>query len=173
MNIGWKSRTLTTNKGEGQKIIEPVIYQRGRGYNRGGIKYAKAPTLTANACYEQNNFAVQPLYATYPYAVEFDDEGRPTKAIGRDGKTYTVYEVRDGKITIKGKQYPIKLIDGFYIIRKLTVTECMRLQTVPEWYDFSCVSPTQAYKMLGNGWTVQVIVCLITACLGEVESYAS
>ena len=66
------------------------------------------------------------------------------------------YEVKNGLITIKGKQYPIKLADGFYIIRKLTVKECMRLQTVPEWYEFP-VSNSQAYKMLGNGWTVDVI----------------
>ena len=37
----------------------------------------------------------------------------------------------------------------------------MRLQTVPEWYDFSIVSPTHAYAMLGNGWTVEVIKYLI------------
>lgn len=67
-----------------------------------------------------------------------------------------IYEVRDGQITINGKQYPIKLVDGYYIIRKLTVRECMRLQTVPEGYTFP-VSDTQAYKMLGNGWTVDVI----------------
>ena len=72
------------------------------------------------------------------------------------GKSMPVYEVRNGRITIKGKTYPIKLADGFYIIRKLTVTECMRLQTVPEEYGFP-VSATQAYKMLGNGWTVDVI----------------
>lgn len=72
------------------------------------------------------------------------------------------YEVKDGFITINGKQYPIKLVDGFYIIRKLTVTECKRLQTVPEWYEFP-VSDTQAYKMLGNGWTVDVIAHLIKA----------
>ena len=74
-----------------------------------------------------------------------------------------IYEVRDGMITIKGKQYPIKLVDGFYIIRKLTVTECMRLQTVPEWYDFSAISNSQAYKCLGNGWTCEVITHLINA----------
>ncbi len=39
---------------------------------------------------------------------------------------------KNGQITIKGQQYPIKLMDGYYIIRKLTVLECMRLQTVPE-----------------------------------------
>jgi site-specific DNA-cytosine methylase len=45
----------------------------------------------------------------------------------------------------------------------------MRLQTVPEWYEFP-VSDAQAYKMLGNGWTVEVIVHLIKACLvGNIE----
>lgn len=67
-----------------------------------------------------------------------------------------IYQVRGGMITVKGKEYPIKLRDGCYIIRKLTVRECMRLQTVPETYAFP-VSPSQAYKMLGNGWTVDVI----------------
>lgn len=98
----------------------------------------------------------------YAVPVEFDGD-IPIKAVSlADGKTYTVYEVKDGQITIKGKQYPIKLADGFYIIRKLTVSECKRLQTVPEWYEFP-VSDTQAYKMLGNGWTVEVIVHLINA----------
>lgn len=71
-----------------------------------------------------------------------------------------IYEVKDGYITVKGKQFPIKLVDGFYIIRKLTVRECMRLQTVPEWYEWP-VSKSQAYKMLGNGWTVEVIAHLL------------
>lgn len=78
-----------------------------------------------------------------------------------DGKQLPVYEVCGGLITIKGKQYPIKLTDGFYIIRKLTVTECKRLQTVPEEYVFP-VSATQAYKMLGNGWTVDVIAHIMS-----------
>ena len=103
------------------------------------------------------------LYAI-PYSIEFDDDGRPIKAIGKDGKEITIYEVTDGKITIKGKQYPIKLKDGYYIIRKLTVSECMRLQTVPEWYEFP-VSNSQAYKMLGNGWTCEVIAHLIRSCM--------
>lgn len=83
-------------------------------------------------------------------------------AIPATGKEKPIYEVKDGLITIKGKQYPIKLADGFYIIRKLTVTECKRLQTVPDWYVFP-VSNAQAYKMLGNGWTVDVIAHLITS----------
>ena len=100
----------------------------------------------------------------YAVPVEFKDN-IPTKAISyADDKTYTVYEVKNGLITIKSKEYPIKLNDGYYIIRKLTVSECKRLQTVPEWYEFP-VSDTQAYKMLGNGWTVDVIAHLIKATL--------
>lgn len=75
-----------------------------------------------------------------------------------------IYEVKDGFITVKDNKYPIKLVDGFYIIRKLTVRECMRLQTVPEWYEWP-VSKSQAYKMLGNGWTVEVIMHLIQSTL--------
>lgn len=106
------------------------------------------------------------LYATevpiYAKATEWDENGKPIKAKSyADGKECPVYEVKDGQITIKGKTYPIKLKDGFYIIRKLTVRECMRLQTVPEWYEFP-VSDSQAYKMLGNGWTVDVIVHILS-----------
>ena len=85
-----------------------------------------------------------------------------------DGKQMPVYEVRGGRITIKGKEYPIKLADGFYIIRKLTVTECKRLQTVPDTYAFP-VSDTQAYKMLGNGWTVDVIAHIMSHFTGLME----
>lgn len=37
----------------------------------------------------------------------------------------------------------------------------MRLQTVPETYAFP-VSDSQAYKLLGNGWTVDVIAHLLS-----------
>lgn len=41
-------------------------------------------------------------------------------------------------------------------IRRLTPVECERLQTVPDGYT-ACVSDTQRYKALGNGWTVDII----------------
>lgn len=41
-------------------------------------------------------------------------------------------------------------------IRRLTPIECERLQTVEDNYT-SCVSDSQRYKMLGNGWTIDVI----------------
>lgn len=47
-----------------------------------------------------------------------------------------------------------------YCIRKLTVLECKRLQTVPDDYVMN-VSNSQAYKMLGNGWTVDVIAHIL------------
>lgn len=45
--------------------------------------------------------------------------------------------------------------------RKLTPIECERLQTVPDNYT-NHVSNTQRYKMLGNGWTVDVIAHIFT-----------
>ena len=44
--------------------------------------------------------------------------------------------------------------------RKLTPVECERLQTIPDnWTD--CVSNTQRYKMIGNGWTIDVIAHIL------------
>lgn len=290
----------TIERSQRNMAIEPVIFNTPHGFNEGGIKYDKSPTLTANGSWQSNNFISEPVgttkdeksycltagyangsgekignYAAHtlekgcksmvaePVATRIPEYGNPDKArvlgasyaykgcgegslkseafpdnpnkqvrdyiaepvrIGAlprpngelstsqamrvysvdgksvnlvsggggmggktglyaipvefdgdipikaqsltDGKTYTVYEVKDGLITIKGKEYPIKLMDGYYIIRKLTVTECKRLQTVPEWYEFP-VSDTQAYKMLGNGWTVDVIAHLIEATLTQ------
>ena len=45
--------------------------------------------------------------------------------------------------------------------RKLTPLECERLQTVPDGYTEG-VSNTQRYRMLGNGWTVDVIAHILT-----------
>lgn len=78
-----------------------------------------------------------------------------------------IYEVKDGQITIKGKQYPIKLKDGFYIIRKLTVAECCRLQTLPADY-CRAVSASQGYKGCGNGWTAEVIIHILSHALKNV-----
>lgn len=49
-------------------------------------------------------------------------------------------------------------------LRKLTPKECERLQTVPDNYT-DCVSDTQRYKMLGNGWTVDVIAHIFGSLL--------
>ena len=46
-------------------------------------------------------------------------------------------------------------------IRLLTPIECERLQTVTDNYTAG-VSETQRYKMLGNGWTVDVIAHILS-----------
>ena len=53
-----------------------------------------------------------------------------------------------------------------FIYSSKTPIYSKRLQTVPEWYEFP-VSNSQAYKMLGNGWTCEVIAHLIRSCNGE------
>lgn len=105
---------------------------------------------------------------SYAIATAFDKYGLPTQAISpSDGKFYAVYPVCDERITIKEKEYPAKLPDGFYIIRKLTVKECCRLQTLPDDY-CRAVSDTQAYKGLGNGWTAEVIIHLLSGMMKDV-----
>jgi len=46
-------------------------------------------------------------------------------------------------------------------VRKLTPTECERLQTLPDGYTDQVISDTQRYKALGNGWTVDVIAHIL------------
>lgn len=48
------------------------------------------------------------------------------------------------------------LLQEWYRVRRLTPVECERLQTLPDNYTAG-VSNSQRYKMLGNGWTVDVI----------------
>ena len=66
----------------------------------------------------------------------------------------------DGKgpslVASDGGHLQPKISKGTTEYRKLTPLECERLQTVPEGYT-AHVSNTQRYKMLGNGWTVDVV----------------
>ncbi len=62
------------------------------------------------------------------------------------------------------------VIDPDYYCRKLTILEVERLQTVPDNYTLvtdqhgkQCVSDTQRYKALGNGFTVDVIAHIFKA----------
>lgn len=50
--------------------------------------------------------------------------------------------------------------------RKLTPIECERLQTLPDNYTEG-VSNSQRYKMIGNGWTVDVIAHIFKCMLNE------
>ena len=128
-------------------------------HSRWGVfaKDGKCPTITASMGMGGGHVPMVPTRT--------DEEGHCQK---NPTTAKQIYEVRDGKISIGNTWYPIKLRDGFYIIRKLTVRECMRLQTVPEEYVFP-VSNSQAYKMLGNGWTVDVIAHIMSHFTGLTE----
>ncbi|HAS2540339.1 TPA: DNA cytosine methyltransferase [Vibrio cholerae] len=77
-----------------------------------------------------------------------------------DGKTNALTTVQKDNNVVYGANgnsyYDLNEIK----YRKLTPTECERLQTVPDNYT-AHVSNTQRYKMLGKGWTVDVIVHLL------------
>ena len=117
----------------------------------------KSPTVTA--CSGGNN---EPKVVTGGAfrGRAYDKDG---KRMDRDGssvanKTKQMLELRkDNKsnaITTVGKDSVVASEDLTW--RKLTPLECERLQTVPDNYT-NHVSNTQRYKMLGNGWTVDVI----------------
>ena len=84
----------------------------------------------------------------------------------KTGKDHTPFRSKkleprkDGKVgTVTpslNKDHEISIEKEELTWRKLTPLECERLQTVPDNYT-NYVSNTQRYKMLGNGWTVEVI----------------
>ena len=87
------------------------------------------------------------------YIIHFGDDLSERKILrGTDGKSHSLtascYKGAESNGTT--------LINDGTSIRRLTPTECARLQTIPEWYKWGC-SETQQYRMLGNGWTVEVI----------------
>lgn len=122
-----------------------VILQRPHGYNKGGV-FNRAPSLTASS-YEHNNIiciSSNQAHATVsggkqPYQQDriYDDSG-----------------ILPALCSAGAGNHPI--IAKGMVVRRITPTEAARLQTIPEWYKWDC-SEMQQYKMLGNGWTVEVI----------------
>lgn len=129
-----------------------LIMQRPRGKNKGAINTEKSPTLSANS-WQQNNLLVskpkdgikqinpsRESGGTQPY--------QQNRVYAADGKSPALMNGHGGQT--------INALVGGLQVRRLTPTECARLQTIPEWYKWE-VSETQQYRMLGNGWTVEVI----------------
>lgn len=175
-----------------------LMYQIPRGFNKGGIKAidGKSPTLSSSS-WEQNNFVSShkiPLCGAMRgrYLVDGVRQDGKMKTAGltkqyievrHDQKTNCLTTVqKDNNIVYieikdhlnKIVRYEIKDIHW----RKLTPIECERLQTVKDNYtalgfdeNFKEVkiSPTQRYKMLGNGWTVAVIEHLFKHLLKDLE----
>ena len=77
-----------------------------------------------------------------------------------DGKTNTLTSVQKDNLLQIGDK-----------VRRLTELECERLQSVPDNYT-NHVSSTQRYKMLGNGWTVDVIAYIFGFMKSELAKSA-
>jgi len=116
---------------------------------------------------------------TYPSRInqKFGEIKSPTlvAAMGLGGGNVPVLVVNQGKEIVKevDKSHCLMARDykGFgnqgmsgvlnnYRLRKLTPIECERLQTLPDNYT-DCVSNSQRYKAIGNGWTVDVIAHIL------------
>lgn len=126
-----KSPTLTTMQGGHREPKVLCGASRGR-YLVDGVRQ-DAKQLTAG-------FTEQLL------EVRSDEKTNCLTTVQKDN--YITYGLEEGSRT------PIKNCEGLY--RKLTPLECERLQTLPDNYT-DCVSNSQRYKMIGNGWTIEVI----------------
>lgn len=136
-----------------------MILQRPRGYNKGGIKAGKSPTLTSGAAWEQNNKVIEPVReGTLPGL----GKGQANRIYSVRGKSVCL-NANGGGSGAKTGLYKVDLPDGDYIVRKLTPRECARLQTYPErCFDVANISNTQWYKAFGNGLTVDVIAHILS-----------
>jgi len=164
-----KSPTLTASNKE--QMIETKPKQVGiavdvNGYDCLKRVYSpdgKSPTVTT--CQGGNT---EPKVAVQSYREVRTDEAKAMRKMVRQqtGKDHTPFRAKkleprkDGKVgTVTpslNKDHEISIEKEELTWRKLTCRECEALQTVPRDYT-NHVSNTQRYKMLGNGWTVEVI----------------
>jgi DNA (cytosine-5)-methyltransferase 3A len=80
---------------------------------------------------------------------------------GHDGKqTYQHSRIYDANFKFPALNAQMsnrnRIFDGVNY-RNLSIREQARLQTIPDWFDFSSVSDLAASHMIGNGWTVKLI----------------
>lgn len=86
-----------------------------------------------------------------------------------DGKTNALTTVGKDNVIVPFT-LPNRIPADEFFFRYITPLECERLQTVPDGYT-NYVSDTQRYRMLGNGWTVDVISHIFSHIKKEVSSY--
>ena len=108
----------------------------------------KSPTLTTM----QGGHREPKIVVGGAFRGRYQEDGsiKQELEIRSDEKTNTVTTVQKDNVIVSNATY-----------RKLTCLECERLQTVPDKYTEG-VSNTQRYKMLGNGWSVDVIKHIFT-----------
>lgn len=157
-----KANALTTVQTDSMVAVPVAGRIVGRKINERGVRDDYNPDIPIEQRFEVNN---DPQKTNCVTTVAKDNMIAEPIQNYIDGQP--IYEVKNGMIQIKGRKYPIKLPDGFYIIRKLTPVECERLQTMPDNYT-AAVSNSQRYKGLGNGWTAEVIIHILQGALKDV-----
>jgi DNA (cytosine-5)-methyltransferase 3A len=160
-----KSRTITTNKGEGQKISIPLneyivpfdktLQILDKEVERGKVGYFRKDSQ-ANRVYYIHDKSVTLTGCSGGGAAKMGQYLFGCITPDRVNKRQNGQRFNNGKkfYTLTAQDKHGVLIEGY--IRKLTPIECERLQTLPDNYTEG-VSNTQRYKMLGNGWTVDVV----------------
>ena len=169
---------LTANYSKGSNIKQTIgsrkrtlVAERIEPFCLNPLASGKSRTVDAHMSKLEENL-VPRINNENPAKQQYDCIIEPaTETTARaEEKRYPVYEVLDGKIFYKGVPYAVDLPDGFYIIRKLTVKECCRLQTLPDDYCWMA-KKTHAYKGLGNGWTAEVIMHILSNALAGIPKY--
>jgi len=158
-----KSPTLAAASGGN---LEPKILQVPRGKNQGGIKAkdGKVPTMSGSA-WEQNNFVMGRIVnRRLNYKGDRMDDD---KSVPFTQKVETRTDNKSNCLTTVDKDNVV-VNESELRWRKLTPVECERLQTVPDNYT-AHVSNTQRYRMLGNGFTVDVICHLLKGIHDAVD----
>ena len=99
-----------------------------------------------------------------PKGIVYGDTKKPTTKIGQRDECFGLEGISGCLTATMYKQPPQYIYNGE--VYKLSPTECEKLQTVPLGYTEG-VSNSQRYKMLGNGWTVDVIAHILSNLKGE------
>lgn len=93
--------------------------------------------------------------------------------IGNGGQGERVYSIFGKSVTVSACGGGRGAKSGLYLVgdsvRKLSVKETARLQTIPDDYCFVGVSENQAKKCIGNGWTAEVIIHILDGALQNVS----
>lgn len=162
-DVRTETPTMTTNSGKGCSSgavtnILPICLNSKSGRN--GIKGLQPSLQDRIYSIDGKHTACTTCYM--PKIIKSINIGANTGLYATN--EIPLYEVKDGFITINDNTFPIKLSDGYYVIRKLSPLECERLQTLDDNYT-DCISNNQRYKCIGNGWTVEVIKHILSYTL--------
>jgi DNA (cytosine-5)-methyltransferase 3A len=144
-------------------LIEDVIpvalhnVYGGFGEDKMRVSLDKSPTIRTSA----GGGHIPSLLHTAK-AIEYMNSVRKDGRVGWDFKHHS--DVANGKsacvVANFFKGVPFNVLRDGDIVRKFDPIECERLQTVPDNYTEG-VSNTQRYRMIGNGWTVDVIAHIL------------